>query len=315
MVVRFPDVDWEGLQKVYGWAALQWQGWMRGEIFVHGDEGRMVVLWTEKVLEFWVDGVNYFGGDFYGFRRAPVVVWLEGGEHRVDVRVVRDVRAMGGMGEPNVQMMLEAKVSKGALEVVEGSVVVPDMAGPPRWLVSSLGSVGLRNEGAEWVNVVGIESVNDAFDLHMRYATPVKVAPGQSRPVAFDIAVSDASSIELAFRVLYKIDRSEKIDKTTLVQHGFHPRQPREPQKITYLHPGGIVSYGILRPPSEKAVIHTQAGDSIPVILALHGAGVETDSDMTAGDSQTWRLQSQRYHLGSRQHSGKGQELMLTDGL
>ncbi|KAL8872627.1 MAG: hypothetical protein Q9174_001767 [Haloplaca sp. 1 TL-2023] len=130
----------------------------------------------------------------------------------------------------------------------------------------------------------------------MKRATPVKIAPGQSRPTAFDIAVSDASSIELVSQVSYTIKHLEKVEKTALVKHVFHPRQPREPQKITYLHPGGIVSYAILRPPSEKAVIHTEASASLPVILALHGAGVETDSDMIrhsfdgAPDLRGWLL-------------------------
>ena len=175
-MVRLEQVESRDLQKVDGWAALQWQGWVRGGITVGGDKGRTLVLYTDKVLEFWVDDVNYFGGDFYGFRRAPLVVRLEAGEHRFDVRVVRDVRAMGGAGEPIVSLALEAQVSKGVLEVVEGSVVMPDMAGPPRRLVSSLGSVGLRNEGKGWVNVIGVESVNVCY-CYMNAVSNADVSP------------------------------------------------------------------------------------------------------------------------------------------
>ena len=130
----------------------------------------------------------------------------------------------------------------------------------------------------------------------MRHATPVKIAPGQSRPISFELVDSNASSFRLSFQVLYRIEQSDEVRRTALVKHVFQPRKPREPQKITYLHPGGIVSYGILRPPSEKALIHTQASESLPVILALHGAGVETDSDMVrhsfdaAPDLRGWLL-------------------------
>lgn len=51
--------------------------------------------------------------------------------------------------------------------------------------------------------------------------------------------------------------------------------------KVTHLHPAGIVSYAILRPPSPKA---TCASDqrSAPVLLQLHGAGLEADSYLVA---------------------------------
>jgi hypothetical protein len=48
------------------------------------------------------------------------------------------------------------------------------------------------------------------------------------------------------------------------------------PHKITYLHPSGIVSYGILRPPSVNATC-SNLNTPAPVILVLHGAGVDTD--------------------------------------
>jgi len=55
-------------------------------------------------------------------------------------------------------------------------------------------------------------------------------------------------------------------------------RGARDPQKVTFMHPGGMVSYAVLRPPSVNA--HC-ANDSqpAPILLQLHGAGVEANSD------------------------------------
>lgn len=50
-----------------------------------------------------------------------------------------------------------------------------------------------------------------------------------------------------------------------------------DPHKITFLHSSGIVSYAILRPPSEKVCSSVDSGRRLPVLLNLHGAGLEAD--------------------------------------
>ena len=50
------------------------------------------------------------------------------------------------------------------------------------------------------------------------------------------------------------------------------------PHKFTYLHPSGIVSYAILRPPSTKAICEVTEL-KLPILLNLHGAGLEAGSD------------------------------------
>lgn len=161
LLVGFENTDWDFLKSVYGWAALQYQGWTRGSLMVHGNKGRKVVLYTDNILEFWVDDERYFGGDFYSYRRAPLVLQLEPGEHIIEVRIVRDVRAMGGVGKPTVSLMLEAELSEGRPRIVEGGLVLPDMV--EGRLSSSLGSVTVRNEGDAWIGVVGIEAMNVCF--------------------------------------------------------------------------------------------------------------------------------------------------------
>ncbi|KAL9005709.1 MAG: hypothetical protein Q9188_001522 [Gyalolechia gomerana] len=172
-----------------GFIGLQYQAWARGTLTVDGDKERTVVLYTDHVLEFWVDDEHHFGGDFYAYRKAPLVLHLQPGKHKIDVRIVRDVRAMGAVGEPTA---------------VDGSLLLPDLV--EGRLATSLGSISVRNEDKNWIEVI------------------------------------------------------------------------EEPQKITYLHPGGIVSHAILRPPSDKILHVIDPRSSLPVVIGLHGAGVETDS-------------------------------------
>lgn len=155
--ISFPEVDWKFLQSFYGWAALQYQGWARGEIFIHGSVPRTIVLYTDNVLEFYVDNALYFGGDFYAYQRAPLVLHLTPGPHIIDIRIVRDVRATGGIGNPIVNMTLRVELSRGGLAVMGSKLLLPEMV--EGRLVSNLGSVPVRNEEQDWIEVLAIESL------------------------------------------------------------------------------------------------------------------------------------------------------------
>ena len=156
--IEFPHIDWAFLQSIYGWAALQYQAWARGSVTVGGNSAQTVVLYTDSLLEFWVDNKSYYGGDFYSYRRAPAVLHLHPGAHRIDLRLVRDVRAMGGVGDPKVQVKLAVQRSEGGLTVVEDQLLVPDMVGMR--LASHLASVPVRNEEQECIDIWSIESVD-----------------------------------------------------------------------------------------------------------------------------------------------------------
>jgi hypothetical protein len=67
--IGYSNVDWDFLKVVYGWAAVQYQAWARGELVVGGNETQHVALHTDAILEYWVDEKHYFGGDFYSYHR------------------------------------------------------------------------------------------------------------------------------------------------------------------------------------------------------------------------------------------------------
>ena len=173
LTIDFPEVDWRFLQSVYGWATLQYQAWARGYLEISADLPQTITFYTDSVIEFWLDNKLYFGGDFYAYRRAPLVLQLAAGKHKVDIRLVRDVRVMGGIGVPNVLIKLKAEISNGTLAMVEQKLLVSDIVDGT--LASPFASIPVRNEARGWVNILEIESLNVRSKGHPRFQAPTDV--------------------------------------------------------------------------------------------------------------------------------------------
>lgn len=154
LTVGFPNTDWPFLQSVYGWAASQYQAWARGHLTIVADSAQSIIFYTDNVLEFWVDGDHYFGGDYYAYRRAPLVLHLDPGSHNVDIRLIRDVRVMGGIGEPKISIKLKAESSNGSLVLVEQKALIPDIVNGV--FASPFACVPVRNEGRNAIDILDI---------------------------------------------------------------------------------------------------------------------------------------------------------------
>ena len=154
-MIGFPAVDWEWLRSIYGWAAFQYQAWTRGNLVVDGDSAQTIAFYTDNVLEFWIDDQIYFGGDFYAYRKAPLILYLEPGPHKIDVRLIRDVRVMGGNGKPSIRVSLKAQKSNRGLAFA-GKPIVPDVV--DMRLASNLASISVRNEERSWIDIWKVQS-------------------------------------------------------------------------------------------------------------------------------------------------------------
>ncbi|KAK6429413.1 hypothetical protein LTR95_014437, partial [Oleoguttula sp. CCFEE 5521] len=308
MVVRFPEVDWKFQQQVYGWIALQWQAWARGEFTVHGIESATFNFQADSILEYWIDDEHHWGGDFYETGRAPLVLHLKPGLHRIDLRVIREVRAMGGItDDPRVDLRLQLHKQNSAKPLIQcGSVLVSDFITPSSEYKDSVMSAGgfanwyasmlLRNNAAK--GEITIENISMQDDKLAEYwavalvfTSPTVFMPGQSRPVGFTIRSRSYEYVNhipetFAIRMHYTLgDVGQAHGAAARFLGAEFPVQHRdvyETHKVTYLHPSGIVSYAMLRPP--KPDIWESCNDEygrISILLALHGAGVETDSDLS----------------------------------
>ncbi|KAI6816122.1 alpha/beta-hydrolase [Hortaea werneckii] len=284
--VSFPQIDWNALKHVYGWAAFQWQGWARGQI--HLLSAKTLALHVEHILELWIDGEQYFGGDFYGYGRSALTLHLLPGEHRIDLRLVRDVRAMGGVEEPKLDLLLKLEESSGWLSPVladesdeDSGILISDLVGDKNGpLASPYASATLRNDASHDIFINGVEATHNQCEAEL-LQSPLKLMPGQTRPVALKVAcippAVELGPIMLTFS--YLVEGISEVQYLTLFglpqERGFY-----EPQKFTYLHPSGIVSYAVLRPPSSRSQCKElgPGNVSLPILLQLHGAGLEADS-------------------------------------
>lgn len=163
MTVGFDNVGWDGLRFIYGWSGIQFQAWARGSLDVYASAHAQsnqttIVLHVWNVGEFWVDDMQYFGGDFYGYRRAPVVLQLTPGRHKFDVRVTHDIRNFGGGMPPRIAFEVEARVSLGGLVAVPDGAVVSDFV--EGRIVGKWASVPLRNDAGNWIEVLEVVSAD-----------------------------------------------------------------------------------------------------------------------------------------------------------
>lgn len=86
------------------------------------------------------------------------------------------------------------------------------------------------------------------------------------------------TSLTMSLSILFASNGSASLRSSTIVPHRFSDRTYDEPHKVTFLLPSGTLSYCILRPPSEKVRNQSSSNHSLPVLLNLHGAGLEADS-------------------------------------
>ena len=309
--VSYSNVDWDFLKTVYGWASVQYQAWARGELVVGGNETQHIILHTNAILEFWINDTHFFGGDFYSYRNAPPVLHLDPGRHRIDLRLVRDVRAFGGIPEPTIDVVVGVGLVSGSLDLAKPGILMPDVIDGN--LATPHGSVTLRNSGAHDIEITGIHAANVSTNVSTLFpllrlstdtqmlvargssdltseqvtddsaekAHTIVIVAGQTRPVAFNITLPFHNVSSIAYNITYKVVDSNKSSSLEVTQDLNHV-SAYNPHKITFMHPGGMASYAMLRPPAKNATCHDKQ-TKLPVLLALHGAGLEADNPMVTG--------------------------------
>lgn len=76
------------------------------------------------------------------------------------------------------------------------------------------------------------------------------------------------------------VDETRSAVDTHELSHRIRLRHPKADDfvKLTYLRPGQVVSCSMLRPPSQQSVVNRDQ-DHLPVLVNLHGAGLEVDAN------------------------------------
>ena len=107
----------------------------------------------------------------------------------------------------------------------------------------------------------------------------------------------DSNLSSVSFSIEYRVIKNGSRPKRTRLHTAvLTKRLIHEPHRITYVLPSSIVSYAILQPPRSQFNNETRANHSLPILVALHGAGLQADSDQVrymldqAGDIPAWIL-------------------------
>lgn len=109
-------------------------------------------------------------------------------------------------------------------------------------------------------------------------SSPFKLAPGQTRPLSFRLSSQSSPPTSFRLEVTYVESEYPGSLLRTAISTAFSTHDSHSPHKITFLHPGGIVSYAILRAPSKKVISGLSPKKRLPILLNLHGAGLEANS-------------------------------------
>ena len=124
---------------------------------------------------------------------------------------------------------------------------------------------------------------------------PFKLAPGQTRPFSFRIKKQSVLNKQIALSVTYQVQGSSRIHQSAVTSSVIAMKTFNEAHKMTFLHPSGVVSYAILQCPKLTS-LNSSHNDSLPILLNLHGAGLEADSDQVrhmldgVDDIRAWTL-------------------------
>lgn len=127
---------------------------------------------------------------------------------------------------------------------------------------------------------IGTDGDQGLIDANILNSRRVLVYPGQSRPVGLVLQLKEANVSTVVMIVKWKSLGARKVRSSTeslIVEVELKAGFIREPHKVTFLNRGGSVSYAILRPPAYLQS-PLEKPETMPVMLNLHGAGVDVES-------------------------------------
>lgn len=276
IAVHHSNVDWNFAREIYGWTALQYQTWIRGDLINDHNQTLKLRFNPSDIIEFHFNGEHFFGGDFFGFGRAPVVLEAHPGRNRIDIRLVREIRSMGVAMPPDLEVDLVMELVKKEVIIMPQSFIFPDLLHDD--LASTYASMTLVNQMDEEIEILGCVDLTSQVQLTFLKNETVSLHPGQLRPLKLSVELLDLQDHDLELELSCKFSHQKKgVVETQSVSTTIIRRNWWDPHKITFQHPSGVISYAILRPPSSP---RSTREEPLPILLALHGAGLEADSPL-----------------------------------
>ncbi|KAL0084052.1 hypothetical protein F4703DRAFT_1858238 [Phycomyces blakesleeanus] len=300
--INFPHVRWQENTVPFGWSIEQYQAWARTVLVL--DQPTTFLMQVKGVSEFYINTTRY-SGDCYGYGTIRHVIRLEKGLHMIQVRMIHDVRVNGGGHYPpqcSFRVFLD-KIENSELDggvvclkdytslEVEHDILVPSYLADLGF-AGQYGSVSLQNYGLSPLRIKSItvqltrddqglngqeecETVSGLID-----SKSVIIAPGQACSVGFSFylktPVADVTDLKMALLIqtVMETQTAEKISMLVATVNIKPVDWTNSAFCYTFTDYDGTVQYAMAKKPRILDTDPTK-----PILLALHGAGVQANSE------------------------------------
>src|SRR5439155_11002301 len=123
-----------------------------------------ILIQCYNIGDFYIDGERLFG-DWYGYKSSWHVMYLEPGEHTINVRIVNEIRIFGGRLPPNVNFHCILRrlniLSDFGVKLLDNTIVVPDLVNGN--LTGEYMSIALLNTlENSWIIVKKVSVIDDS---------------------------------------------------------------------------------------------------------------------------------------------------------
>ena len=303
------DSSWKQLRTDHGWAALQYQTILRTNLHVPGDSE------PSAFLVDMIQGAEYafisqdrptsptvwYNGDLYAYADTPAgrqelepggpsqfarSITLRPGDYTVLVRALYEIRMFGDSHDqpPTIRIRPGIWADRGSsLDLHDGVGIMPHVV--DGWLMGEWLSMTVRVPDAtlEGSQIVEVQT-EGLKGVQIELIRPVSIVPGQRRPVPLRIrqtAPIRRLEMALSLKVFVQkpgVDHPSECYWSFPLQH--HSSQNPGPFQMTHAiaRPDELpsqVSYATVVPPPPEPEGSSTSSTRPPVVLALHGAGVE----------------------------------------
>ena len=310
--IYFEAPRWEFSRDFWGWAFNQWQGWARGEF--HVETAGTYLVRCMNLGIFYVDDTyasafsvfminivsSLIHGDWYGYGNSWSRVELDAGTHVMRLWLMSSIRIFGGSLPPPVTVICEFRDAAAAVvaRAPSGDTIVPSIV--LGQLTAPYAAVYAMNTGDAAATVTHVELRNASADVVISLSAPVRMQPCQARPLLIILECdfdTDCTAIDIEFDAIADTNRVPFALSIPCRAFG-------EPFEFTFVEPDGSAHYGTHDADAVNMLTHCLAmarvpaagcgGDQCPVLVAMHGAGVEASSGAWTSaypqQNDTWLL-------------------------
>ncbi|KAJ3322034.1 hypothetical protein HDV06_003635 [Boothiomyces sp. JEL0866] len=291
--IEFDNVRWEFNAKTLGWAAYQHGIYFRSTFRVE-EEGSYLFSFNGPIT-FKIDETAYPGNVYSYPHASDSAVYLEEGVHSIFVYSVLDVRIHGDFVPPKISFT--GTITKVNEEVDGGLIAYPKDAIFPEILenkwISPYASVTIKNgylglpfhshkrneydQGWKQVlNVIVLDKNQQNIKVDISELVTIMLAPGQVSAIPFKFQNIEAPKSPITVKVqVLDVDSKEIVD-FEIGNFDLISRNEGEAFKITMDGYDSAIQYAFVRTPKYDCALFTNK--KCPVVVALHGAGVEVSN-------------------------------------